>query len=246
MPKGTMLYNTEKGDMVISEYGRNVQNLVNYLFTIEDKDERQKYAEQVINLFAIINPSNKHLAEYKEKLWNHMYRISKYKLDLEIPEGITIHNNDKVNLDAHLPYPQGIYNNRHYGKYIQDMIGKALAIEDPEKRKAYAEVIASYMKLAYRTWNKEHFVSDDIIIQDLKEMSKGQLGQDEDFAIENLVSLKKPHKSFSPNKVYANRNGNQNNGGNNKNSFSNKNQNQGKNKKKKNTFSNNNKLYKKP
>lgn len=190
MARGIIDYNTSKGEMVISEYGRNVQNLVQYLKTIEDKDKRQKYAEQVINLFAIINPSNRHLAEYKEKLWNHMYRIANYDLDLTIPEGITIHDAKEKKLVAHLPYPTNVFTYRHYGKYIQDMIAKALAMEHGEKREAYSEVIASYMKLAYRTWNKEHFVSDDIILQDLKEMSNGEIVFQDNYSIENLVSMK--------------------------------------------------------
>jgi hypothetical protein len=191
MAKGEITYNTAKGEMIISEYGRNVQNLVHYLKTIDDKDLRQKYAEQVINLFAIINPSNKHLAEYKEKLWNHMYRIAEYDLDLTIPEGITIHKADKIKMEAHLPYPTNVFTYRHYGKYIQDLIKKALAMEQGEKREALSQVIASYMKLAYRTWNKEHFVSDEIILQDLEDMSKGEIVFKDDFSIENLVSMKK-------------------------------------------------------
>jgi hypothetical protein len=190
MAQGDMVYNTEKGNLEIPEYGRNVQNIVLHLKKIDDKQLRQAYAEQVINLFAIMYPANRHLADYKEKLWNHLFRIAEYNLDVDIPQGITIHRKDVQNAEAHLPYPQKQFNNRHYGRYTQEMIKNALAIEDQEKKDAYKEVIASYMKLAYRTWNKEHFVSDDIILQDLKEISHGKLTFDDDYSIENLISMK--------------------------------------------------------
>jgi hypothetical protein len=189
MARGLMEYNSQKEELEIPEYGRNVQNMVFYLKGIEDKSLRTKYAEEVINLFAIMYPANRHLADYREKLWNHLYRIAQYDLDLDIPAGITIHQKDQVRIKSHMPYPQTQFKNRHYGKYIQDMIKSALTMEG-EKKEAYAEVIASYMKLAYRTWNKEHFVSDDIIIEDLKEMSENQLTFDDDYSIENLISMK--------------------------------------------------------
>ncbi|MBK8700671.1 MAG: DUF4290 domain-containing protein [Saprospiraceae bacterium] len=190
MARGEMVYNSQKEDVEIPEYGRNVQNMVRYLKDIEDKALKQLYAEEIINLFAIMYPANRHLADYKEKLWNHLYRIAKYDLDLEIPEGITIHSDSKLMMEAHLPYPQRQFNNRHYGRYIQDLIKNALLLEEGPKRDGFAEVIASYMKLAYRTWNKEHFVSDDIIIQDLREMSHSGLNFDDNYSIENLVSMK--------------------------------------------------------
>lgn len=198
MPRGQIKYNTSSSEMEISEYGRNVQNMVEYIKGIEDKEGRQKHAEAIVNLLAIMNPSNKHLAEYKEKLWNHLFRIASYELDVDIPEGISIHKKERVRLDKHLPYPQSHYRNRHYGKYIQTMISKALELEPGEKRDAFANIIASYMKLAYRTWNKEHFVSDDIIIQDLKEISHGQINFSEDYSIENLISMKNTKLGVGP------------------------------------------------
>jgi len=190
MARGEMVYNSQKEDLLIPEYGRNVQNMVRFLKDIEDKELRTAYAEEIVNLFAIMYPANRLLADYQEKLWNHLYKIARYDLDLNVPEGITIHLADNIKVEAHLPYPQKQFNNRHYGRYIQEMIKNARALEPGPKRDAYAEVIASYMKLAYRTWNKEHFVSDDIIIMDLREMSNNELNFDDDYSIENLISMK--------------------------------------------------------
>ena len=163
--------------------------MVRYLKDIEDKELRTAYAAEIVNLFAIMYPANRQLADYQEKLWNHLYKIARYDLDLNVPEGITIHLDDKVVMEAHLPYPKTIQQQTlrqvHSGNDQN-----ARALEPGPKRDAYAEVIASYMKLAYRTWNKEHFVSDDIIIQDLREMSHNELNFDDDYSIENLISMK--------------------------------------------------------
>lgn len=183
-------YNSEKGDLKISEYGRNVQNLVNYCVKIKDEEERYRFSKEIINLMNIMNPHNRNLEGYQEKLWNHLFSMSNYKLNIPVPDDITIHPPADKLKDYDLGYPTSEYKYRHYGHYIQQMIRKALTMEDLEKRNAYSEVIASYMKLAYRTWNKEHFVSDSIIKNDLEEMSGRVLSFEDDYTIENLVSFK--------------------------------------------------------
>lgn len=183
-------YNSEKGDLKISEYGRNVQNLVNHCIKIDSEEERYHFAKEIINLMNIMNPHNRNLEGYQEKLWNHIFSMSDYKLNIPVPDGITIHPPADKLKDYDLGYPTSEYKYRHYGHYIQQMIRKALTMEDLEKRNAYSEIIASYMKLAYRTWNKEHFVSDNIIKNDLEEMSGKVLSFEDDYTIENLVSFK--------------------------------------------------------
>jgi hypothetical protein len=190
MPQFDMVYNTQKADLIISEYGRNVQDLIHQARSIEDRAHRQRCVEQVVNLINIMNPHNRNLEDYKEKLWNHVMRIAEYNLDVDVPEGITIHKDVIVKLDAHLPYPQTQFAFRHYGSYIQNMIAIALQMEPGPKRQGYSQAIASYMKLAYLTWNKEHFVSDEVIKLDLLKLSKGQLTFDDNYSIENLVSAK--------------------------------------------------------
>lgn len=195
-----MLYNSEKGDITISEYGRNIQNLVGYAKTIEDYDHREAVIKEIINLISIMNPNYRAMVDYQEKLWNHLFRIANYDLDILIPEGVTIHRPEEVKFNPDMEYPHQQFKFRHYGSYIQVMIKKALLMEDPEKKRGFAQVIASYMKLAYQTWNKEHYVNDEIIKNDLFEMTNGQLSFEDDFSIENLISS----KSFSNN--YSNNN----------------------------------------
>ena len=189
-----MEYNSQKGDLVISEYGRNIQNLLHYALTIEDKEKRSKVAAEIVNLMNIMTPQNRSIPNYREKLWNHLFRMSLYKLDVDVPEGITIHPIKEVNRNHDLKYPSSEYDYRHYGHYTQEMIRKALAMEDEEMKNWYSESIASYMKLAYRTWNREHFVSDSVIKSDLEEMSDNQLTFADDFTIENLINYKTQKK----------------------------------------------------
>src|SRR5690606_13165551 len=116
--------------------------------------------QEAVNLVNIMNPHNRNLADYQEELWNHVFRIANYDLDVDVPNGIKIIKPPTEKAKFHLPYPKETFQFRHYGNYIQDMIKNALKMEEGEKRDAFAEVIASYMKLAYRTWNKEHYVND--------------------------------------------------------------------------------------
>ena len=192
--KFEMEYNSQKGDLIISEYGRNIQNLLNYALTIEDRTKRSQVAQEIVNLMNIMNPQNRSIPNYKEKLWNHLFRMSSYKLDVDVPEGITIHPVKEVNRNHDLGYPSSEYSYRHYGHYTQEMIRKALAMENEEMRNWYSESIASFMKLAYRTWNREHFVSDTVIKADLEEMSDNVLTFADDFAIENLINYKNQKK----------------------------------------------------
>jgi len=192
--KFEMEYNSQKGDLIISEYGRNIQNLLSYALTIEDRTKRSQVAQEIVNLMNIMNPQNRSIPNYKEKLWNHLFRMSEYKLDVDVPEGITIHPVKEVNRNHDLGYPSSEYSYRHYGHYTQEMIRKALAMENEEMRNWYSESIASFMKLAYRTWNREHFVSDTVIKADLEEMSDNVLTFADDFAIENLINYKNQKK----------------------------------------------------
>ncbi|WP_235298600.1 DUF4290 domain-containing protein [Portibacter marinus] len=169
-----MEYNTEKDPLVISEYGRNVQNLINYAKTVEDKEQRQKYAERIVALMYQMNPDNKNINNYRAKLWSHLLRIADYDIEVDAPEDSILAKEDVVKPET-LSYPRTVRRYRHYGSNVMALIEKAIAMEEGPKKDAFAETIARYMKLAYRTWNREHYVSDEIIIEDLEKISKGKL-----------------------------------------------------------------------
>ncbi|HPK08804.1 MAG TPA: DUF4290 domain-containing protein [Saprospiraceae bacterium] len=182
-----MQYNSRKEDLIISEYGRHVQELIIHAKTIQDDEYRQKFVESVVELMDQMNPQQKNVKEHIEKLWRHVFRIANYDLDVVPTVGERPTPENAVRKPDQLPYPQSEFRFRHYGHYIQEMIEKALGFEDNVKKMNFAYVIAAYMKLAYRTWNREHYVNDEIIKEDLRIMSKGNLVLPAEIQIEDLV-----------------------------------------------------------
>ena len=181
-------YNSQKEKLTISEYGRNVQNLILHAKSIKDDEERQHFAEAIIDLMHQMNPAHRNNQEYKEKLWRHFFRIADFDIDVKPPNGEVPSPESSRLTPDNVEYPNRDYNYRHYGNNVKSMITKAVAMEDKEKRDEFAETIGAYMKLAYRTWSKEHYVSDEIIRDDLKKLSKGILVLDEEKTLDGLTS----------------------------------------------------------
>ncbi len=183
-----MEYNSQQAKLKISEYGRNIQNMINYAKTVEDQEKRQRIVEGIIQLMMQISPQTKNVAEYKQKLWNHLLYIADYDLEVELPEGVII-SKETVNIKPDpLTYPENKSRYRHYGSIVQTLIMKAVEMEDLEMKKEFTQVIASYMKLAFRTWNHEANINDNVIKADLKEISDGQLIMDPEEPINYLAS----------------------------------------------------------
>ncbi len=184
-------YNSAKETLTIPEYGRHVQELVNHAKTIEDVEYRQKFAERIVKLMEQMTPQNKNIDDYQSKLWRHLFRIANNELKVTPPEGI------KMLIDAsgrlqpqQLEYPEQQARYRHYGHNVQTMIKKGIAMEDGPKKDGFVAAIAAYMKLAYKTWNRDHYVSDEVIKADLVTLSKGALRIDEEQSLNNLVNMK--------------------------------------------------------
>ena len=184
-------YNSSREKLIISEYGRHVQKLIIHAKKIENKEERQAFVESIINLMHQMNPQNKNVSEYRLKLWRHLFRIADYDIDVTPPEGVSSTKPEVENKRVILGYPQSEFRYRHYGNTIQLMIDKALKMEDEELKTSFTYVIAAYMKLAYRTWNREHYVNDEVIKADLVKLSKGGLRLEESY---NIVNLSTPTK----------------------------------------------------
>lgn len=187
-----MEYNSQKDKLVIPEYGRNIQNMIIYAKTIEDKEYRQEFVERLIELMHQMNPQEKNLLDYKPKLWSHIMHIANHELDVTIPEGIDVSAKADVKREK-LSYPNFENKFRHYGNNVIKLINKAIAMEDGEEKEEFVRIIATYMKTAYRTWNREHYVSDDIIKSDLVSISKGELQISADANIDNGVNYSQNH-----------------------------------------------------
>jgi len=168
-----MEYNTNRSHLVMREYGRHVQQMVGHILSIEDKERRLRNAQAVIELMGFINPQLKNIEDYRHKLWDHLFLISDFKLEVESPYPIPTRESLMAK-PAPLPYPKRHPKYYHLGKHLELVIAKAMAEENEEKRSGFSHIIAYYMKLAYNTWHKE-LIPDESIRSELNSITKGQL-----------------------------------------------------------------------
>lgn len=168
-----MEYNTTRNHLEIREYGRHIQKMVEYVLTLEDREKRQKNAYALIELMGFLNPHLKNVEDFRHKLWDHLFLISDFKLDVDSPYPIPTRETLKAKPKV-LGYPKRYPRYNHLGKNIEIVIDKALQEEDSDKRQGFANAIAYYMKLTYSNWHKE-LVHDDNIQTELASITKGEL-----------------------------------------------------------------------
>ena len=168
-----MKYNTEGTRLVLPEYGRNIQNMVDYCITIEDREERKRCANTIINIMGNMFPHLRDVNDFKHILWDHLAIMSDFKLDIDYPYEIV----KKENLYARpprIPYNNNRIRYRHYGKTLELMIRKATELEPGVERNHLVKLLATQMKKSFLTWNKES-VDDRKIFKDLAELSHGEI-----------------------------------------------------------------------
>ncbi|MFI5162270.1 MAG: DUF4290 domain-containing protein [Sphingobacteriales bacterium] len=205
-PSNPFDYNSTRNKLILSEYGRNVQNMVKYIVELPTKEERNRYAQVVIDLMGFLNPHLRDVADFKHKLWDHLHIISDFKIDVDSPypkpEIEAIHMKPEP-----LKYPNQRIKYKHYGKTIELMMDKAKSIEEPDRKQHMVQAIANFMKMAYVQWNKDS-VADETILADLRAMSQGQL------KLEDNVNLARVEFRSPPQNTNRGRtNNNQNNRG---------------------------------
>lgn len=157
----------------MKEYGRHIQKMVEYLLTIEDRTKRQQQAQVLIELMGFLNPHLKNVEDFRHKLWDHLFFISDFKLDVDSPYPIPTKETYKAKPDP-LDYPKRKPKFSHLGKNLELVIDKALKEDNAEKKAGFANSIAYYMKLAYSNWHKE-LVHDDAIRSELNNITGGEL-----------------------------------------------------------------------
>ncbi len=200
-----MEYNTTRNHLSMREYGRHIQKMVEYLLTIEDKEERQQQAQVVIELMGFLNPHLRNVEDFRHKLWDHLFYISDFKLDVDSPYPIPQKETYKAKPDP-LPYPKRHPKYSHLGKNLEVVVDKALKETDPEKKAGFANAIAYYMKLAYSNWHKE-LVHDDAIRSELNNITGGEL------EFSNTPFIKHRNVSFERDEYRSGNNRRQNFGG---------------------------------
>lgn len=168
-------YNTIQRDIVIPEYGRHVQDLIDYATTIEDKKERQQLAEEIVRIMLSMTESDSSMPDRLSKAWKHIFFMSENKLDVEVPENVEVSQTQELFIHEPIGYPQMDIPFKHYGLNVQKMLEKAKDMENKEHKAEYVKLIGSYMKMAYRTWHKEQFVDDETIKNDIDAITKGEI-----------------------------------------------------------------------
>lgn len=205
-----MNYNTSRPRLTLAEYGRNVQEMVDFALTIEDRVRRQKVAQEIIELMAMLNPQLKLQQDYKQKLWDHLFVISDFKLDVDSPYPIPTEGLKSM-MPTFLPYPKNNIRYRHYGKNVETLIKKAIETDDPVKKAGLCSTLANFMKMAYKNWSNEE-VSNDLIREDLRTLSRGLLTIGDEVAIESFYKPRENRPGSSqPYSQNQQRRGNNNN-----------------------------------
>ena len=182
-------YNTQREKLIISEYGRHIQKLVDYAASLIDRQERQKMAEGIIDLMGELNPHLRDVDDFKHKLWDHLFIMSDFKLDVNSPY-------EKPELEKlfekpePLAYPNNKIRFNHYGKVVEMMIEEASEMEKGELREKLTFAIANQMKKSYIKWNRDS-VEDKLIIKQLEQLSNGQLCLPENTELASVTVLKK-------------------------------------------------------
>jgi len=171
-----MNYNTSKPNLIISEYGRIMQDFAHYCTTITDREKRSKVASRLVDMMVLLNPQLKNMEDYKQKLWDHLQVISDYKLDVDAPYTLPAKPEEKEKIkDKPIPYPNCNLRYKHYGKNLERLLDRIPEFTDqPEKMMSMSKVIAYYMGLVYKNWNNEA-ISDETLMADFKLMTGGQL-----------------------------------------------------------------------
>jgi len=188
-----MEYNSSRPDLIIPEYGRNVHNMVAYAMAVEDREERNKIASAIISVMGQLSPHLRDLEDYNHKLWDHLYIISDFKLDVDAPYPMP-EPEKLAERPRKVPYPQSELKYGHYGKNIQNIIDVCKDFEDGEDKEKLKVVIANLMKRHYMAWNQSSVV-DHTIKKQLKEMSDGKLELGEDVQLAHVAAPSNQNKS---------------------------------------------------
>ncbi|AWU44163.1 DUF4290 domain-containing protein [Blattabacterium punctulatus] len=168
-----MEYNTNRFKLVIPEYGRNIHKMIDYAIKIKNRKERNRCAWSIIKLMTYSNPRFK-IPYFQHKLWNQLFIMSKYQLDIDTPFPKPSPEKRKIYHYKKVVYPDYLTNFRYYGKIIRNMIYVAINCKNSKKKEGLFYAIANTMKKNYLRWNK-NIVEDDIIFKDLKDLSKGKI-----------------------------------------------------------------------
>ncbi len=187
---GSLEYNTERGKLLISEYGRIIQKMVQVAVEEPIRERRQTIANEIIKLMGQLNPHLRDVVDYKHKLWDHLFVMSDFKLDVDSPYPIPTAETIKAKPEPMI-YPQSRIQFRFYGKIVPKMIEKISEFEEGPMRTSYINAIGSFMKMSSKAWNLE-MLNDDEVMNHLESLSKGKISisESDDLQFKNMQQRK--------------------------------------------------------
>lgn len=212
-----MEYNTQKKKLLLPEYGRNIQKMVDYLLTIEDRGRKNQSRKDSNRRDGKSLSSLTDVPDFRHKLWDHLAIMSEFKLDIDTPYPLPSLSKLQEKPER-LPYSSNHIKYKHYGKLVEKLIDKIKELEDPEQKRALIVLTANHMKKSFLTWNKDS-VEDEQIYNDINTLCGCTVTLPEgmsSFNPEDLLQKKsKPSSNKPMNKNYQKNNNNNNNKGNN-------------------------------
>ncbi len=169
-------YNTQERPLLLPEYGRSVQNMVDYAVSIPDRAERQRCANTIVDIMGNMFPHLRDIPDFNHKLWDHLAIMADFKLDIDYPCDI-VRKDTLCTRPDNISYPKGAIRYRHYGREVQELVAKAVDYPEGEERQRLVLLIANHMKKCFLAWNKD-VVDDQKIFDDLREYSNGAIDLD--------------------------------------------------------------------
>ena len=183
-----MEYNTSLSKLIIPEYGRNVQKMVHSIIEIEDREKRNHQAKSIIEVMGNLNPHLRDVPDFKHKLWDHLFIMSDFHLDVDSPYDRPSKESFEEKPEM-LKYSDNSIKFRHYGKILPLMIKRTIDLDDGEYKDFLVFTIANHMKKCYLTWNKAN-VEDEVILKHLSQMSDDKLSMKETFKLSSFSDVK--------------------------------------------------------
>lgn len=189
-------YNTQLEPIKLPEYGRIIQKMVEVCMSIEDRNKRNECAKTIIKVMAQLHPNTNNMQDYEQKLWDHLFIISDFKLDVDSP-----YPKPSPNLMQEKPEPLTYVSNKinfqYYGKNVENIIKALDKVDNPEEREYYVMVTANYMKKLQNMWNKEANIKDEVIFEHLRKISEGKINLDpENVQLDKDARMSNRKKNF--------------------------------------------------
>lgn len=168
-----MEYNTTRHKLMLPEYGRNVQNMIHHAMTIEDRSERNRAAQAIIEVMGQLNPHLRDVDDYRHKLWTHLFVMSDFKLDADSPYELP-KPEELASKPERVQYPASRIRYGHYGKYTQKILEESGSIKDEKEKKYLTKTMANFMKKQFLVFNNDA-VENNVIANQMAELSKKEL-----------------------------------------------------------------------